>query len=271
MAKDPKAKVHKNVVPMVMRTFDVLEVFREKPDGVTYKAMAERFPEIPPASIFRILCSLVASGYLYKVSEDNRYLLGSKFIEMGRIAESQQDLVKYCNGYLDQLIRRFDENVNLVRLIGADIVYLATRQASQPLRVAEMRSRHQSVHSSASGKAILAYLNEADRDEILNQLDFVRLTPNTIFRREAFLHELSRIRKMGWAVDAEENVEGISCVAAPLLDMDSLPAAAISITAPTFRMPQPRILEIAEELTRVGQEISTRFLGYHPTRSPNRK
>jgi DNA-binding IclR family transcriptional regulator len=66
-------------------------------------------------------------------------------------------------------------------------------------------------------------------------------------------------------------VEGISCVAAPLLDMDSLPAAAISITAPTFRMPQPRILEIAEELTRVGQEISTRFLGYHPTRSPNRK
>jgi DNA-binding IclR family transcriptional regulator len=252
----------KNTVPMVVRTFEVLEAFREKTDGVTYKELIARFPEVPPASIYRIICSLEATGYLWKDETTNKFELGAKFIEMGRLTERRQNILRFSQAHMERLRDKFGENVNLIKIEHAELVYIRTLEGHQSLRVTELRRRRHCVHSSAAGKAIMAQLPVEEREELVSELELVRLTPSTITTPKALLQELERVRRQGYAVDAEENLEGVSCVAAPILNGEGYPIAAISVSSPTFRLPPQKTIEVAESLMEVAQEISRSGFGF---------
>lgn len=244
-----------------MRTFDVLEAFRERPKGLSYKEVLARFPKIPSASVYRILCSLEASGYLRK-DMTGRYQLGVKFIEMGHLTEKRQDVIGNALPYMEQLLAEFGENVNLIKVQGQDLVYLNTLEGQQSLRVAEMPNRRQCVHSSASGKVLLAHMFPDEFEECLSQMQLVRLTKNTITRQSLLLEELDKIRRQRYAVDAEENILGVSCVASVILTSKREPVAAMSISAPSFRLDGGLKEKVARRLIEVTHEISRKFYGY---------
>jgi len=256
-----QSRLAKNVVPMVIRTFEILEAFRERPSGLTYKDVIQRFPDIPPASIYRILCSLDAAGYLWKDDRTGRYELGVKFIEMGHLSEKRQDFLRHAHPHLELLLEEFGENVNLIKVHGVELVYLTTLDGQHPLRVAEMRNRRQCVHSSASGKIFLAYLPKEELEERLSELELVGLTPHTITDRGQLLEELERIRERRYSLDAEENILGISCVASIILNRENYPVAAMSISAPTFRLPSKKIKLIARRLVEEAGKVSERCFG----------
>lgn len=252
----------KNLVPMVMRTFDVLEAFRERPHGLTYKDVLKRFPAIPSASAHRILCSLEAAGYLRKDARTSRYTLGVKFIEMGHLTEKRQDLTRIARPFMEGLLAEFGENVNLIKLENRELVYLTTLEGRQSLRVTEMRSRRQCIHSSASGKILMAFMPAEELHDLLADLDLAPLTPNTITSTAGLMAELGRIKRQRHAVDAEENILGVSCVASVILNVDHEPVAAMSVSAPTFRLTNGKMEEIAARLIEVTRQISTEFFAH---------
>jgi DNA-binding IclR family transcriptional regulator len=108
----------------------------------------------------------------------------------------------------------------------------------------------------------MAQLPVEEREELVSELELVRLTPSTITTPKALLQELERVRRQGYAVDAEENLEGVSCVAAPILNGEGYPIAAISVSSPTFRLPPQKTIEVAESLMEVAQEISRSGFGF---------
>ncbi|MFB3906643.1 MAG: IclR family transcriptional regulator [Acidobacteriota bacterium] len=251
----------RHLVPMIIKSFDVLEAFRERPEGLTYKELVERYPRISKVSIYRILCSLEAVGYLRKDAESGKFQLGSKFIELGRITEKRQDIVRIARPYMERALEKFDENVNLAKIEGQDLIYLCTLEGSHPLRVIEMPNRLKSVYCSAVGKAILANLPEAEQTANIDNMAFVKLTPHTITSKRALRQELRKVVKEGYAVDDEENLIGVRCAGAAILNDRGYPVAGISITAPSSRLTAEKASEVGGYLSALTKTISTEQFG----------
>lgn len=257
-----RKKPTKNLVPMLLKAFEILEAFRERRDGLTYMELVERYPRISKVSIYRILCSLEALGYLLKDDRSGKYELGTKFIELGKITEKRQDILRIALPYMERVLRKFGENVNLVKIESGELIYFATLEGNHPLRVTEMPSRRLAIHCSAVGKAILARLPEAEREETIGNLTLARLTPNTITSRRLLRQELEGIRVKGFALDNEENLIGVRCVGVPVVNAEGYPVAAMSVTGPTLRITQAKAGEIGPYLVSIVEELSRAHFGY---------
>jgi DNA-binding IclR family transcriptional regulator len=256
------ATLKKNLVPMILKTFQILEGFREWPEGVTYSDLIQRNPGIPRISVYRILSSLEYLGYIRKDDLTNRYELGAKFIELGRITEKRQDIIRFSLPDMEKLRDKYGENVNLIRIDRGEYVTLKTLEGTHPLRVSHLTDRREAVYSSAAGKAFLTLLDEEERQEILSNLTFRKLTPNTLVPKRRFVEELKRVGEVGYAMDDEENLEGVRCVAAAIRGSQGEPLAAMSVSGPASRMTDDLIKNIAEDLMEVTAKISLRFFGF---------
>lgn len=261
--RPPKKSEAKNIVPMILKTFNVIETLRSHPEGITYSELIKCHPEIPRISIYRIVCSLETVGYLQKDEKTSKYLLGSKFIELGRLIERRQDIIRILVPYMEQVVEQFDETVNLYKIENYELINLKSIEGTHPLRVIELHNRRNSIHSSASGKAIMAYMDEEARTELLQRLDFLRLTPATITSVKEMTQELDRILRRGFAYDNEENLIGVRCVSTAIRNLNGEPLAAVSVTAPAMRMPDERAEEIGRYMSRLSGEITQMHFGFH--------
>ena len=252
----------KNIIPMLAKSIQILERFRENPDGLTYSELTTLCPNFSRVSIFRVLCSLERFGYLEKIPDNNRYVVGAKFVEFGRIAESRLGLLQVAIPHLETLRKKYNESISLCTVRNRELVYFATVESTHPLRVGRP-DRRAAVYCSAVGKAILAHLPKGDVDRYVETTALVGITPNTITNKTELRRELQRINSRAYAVDNEENLEGVVCVGVPILNVDKIAVAGISMSGPSVRMPPERIVLAAADLLSAAKAISDRcaFLG----------
>ena len=105
------------------------------------------------------------------------------------------------------------------------------------------------------GKAIAAELDEHEVEEIWNRSRILPLTPYTITDFEAFRRELSEIRERGYALDNEENENGVRCIAVSLKDYTGRVKYAFSISAPVSRMDNERIRQLAGYVLEIKDQV----------------
>jgi len=247
----------KNIIPMLAKSIQILERFRENPNGLTYSDLTTLCPNFSRVSIFRVLCSLERFGYLEKIPDNNRYVVGAKFVEFGRIAESRLGLLQVAIPHLEALRKKYNEGISLCTIKNRELVYFATLESTHPLRVGRP-DRRAAVYCSAVGKAILAHLAKGDIDRYFQTTTLVGLTPNTITNKTELRRELQRINSRAYAVDNEENLEGVVCVGVPILNVDKIAVAGISMSGPSVRMPPERIVLAAADLQSAAKAISDR-------------
>lgn len=120
---------------------------------------------------------------------------------------------------------------------------------------------HFPLHTSAPGKAIMAYLPEDECKKVLDTFDFKRYTKSTITTKEDFYAELQEVRKNGFSIDVSEQVEGCHCVGVPIFDENGYPIAGIWTTGVSGSIPVRRFAKIAEILREGSVEITSRMKG----------
>ncbi|WP_433047654.1 IclR family transcriptional regulator [Dactylosporangium sp. CS-033363] len=238
------------------RTLDILEALATA--GPSTLSELTRALDIPKSSLHGILRTMAARGWIE--ATDTRFRLGLKALRVGAAYLDTDDSVGLLAGILDDLAARFGETTHLGRLDGADITYVAKRESVHPLRLYSAIGRRLPAHATALGKALLA-ARPADELDALLPDPLPALTPHTITDRIALHAELAAIRSRGYAVDREENTEGIVCVArvVPLRD----PATdAISLSIPRTRVSESTVDEIAAALADAVDKASSarRFL-----------
>ena len=108
---------------------------------------------------------------------------------------------------------------------------------------------------------MLAFLPEEERNAILRHHEFKRFTKETITTREVFGQEMEKIRVTGYALDRGEDIEGINCAAAPVLDLRKYPVAALTVTGPSFRMPLSDLPRIGKLVQEHANQIAIKFCG----------
>jgi DNA-binding IclR family transcriptional regulator len=240
------------------RTLDVLEALAGSPGRRSLGGLA-RDLAIPKSSLHAILRTMIRRGWVEADATGTRFGLGIRALQVGAAYLETDDTAGLLAGVLDALSREFGETVHLGRLDGPHVVYLAKRESVHRLRLYSAIGRRLPAHATALGKALLAERADEAVDRLLSW-PLAALTPRTITEPGALHEELAEIRRRGYAVDREENSEGILCfaVAVPL----QAPATdAISLSVPAARLgPGGEDRIVAALRASVGQVRAARTL-----------
>ena len=191
----------------------------------------------PKPTAHRMLTQLESGGWLVREPDGRHYALAPGLLRLSEAALTNSTQQGVRHAVLRQLVAELGESCNLTALSGAEVVYLDRVEAAFPLRMELRAGTRVPAHCSASGKLFLAWMASRQREALPSGLPLERHTANTLTSRDALEAQLKSIRRDGHAVDAEEFVEGLVCVAVPVLAPDSQQVrCALALQAPAARM-----------------------------------
>ena len=250
-------------IHIVIDALDILERFRGE-GGEQGIAEISHALEISKNSATRLLATLERRGYVERNPLTDRYQLGLKVLELRQSYLRQGGLLTRARPLLEGLMAESGETVYLALLKKAHIVYAAAVESNQPVRVVSRVGTRLPAYCTASGKVHLAHLPNAVLDKLYPDNDLQRFTPQTLATKQALLNELQAVAEQGYAVDNEEYDREVRCMAVPVFDHTGNVAAAMSLSGPSFRLPETRVYdELVPLMLKLSAELS-RQLGYIP-------
>jgi DNA-binding IclR family transcriptional regulator len=208
----------------LVKGLEVLEALSDA-DAIGLSALAQRL-DLPAPTLFRILATLVAQGYVQK--GESRYRLTLKAWEIGAKVVGRMPLIELAHPFLERLARETEEAAHLSLQEGDGIVIVDKVDSPQAVRVETYVGQRAPLHCSATGKAFLAFAG-------VNGAALRRHTAATITDGRALARELDEVRRLGWAKNRSEWREGVCAAAVPIRDARSHVAAVLSVTVPTPR------------------------------------
>ena len=244
-------------VPNLERALIILEylVAHPRPFGLSELAGELAFPK---NSVYRIMNTLRAYGYVDRDEETLRYTVTKKLFSMAYGTIHQKNLMENSMDVMRDLRDEIGETVVISIMDGDEGLVLEQVQGIHSFRFVCDPGTRQVPHTSASCKAVLAFMPDDRRDDIIDAMDFRPYTAKTVTDRGTFEEELETIRRRGYAVDYGEFQDGVHCVAVPVLDRRGHPVAAITVTGPSNRMPASSFEQIGAAAMRHTARISTR-------------
>ena len=213
------------------------------------------------SSIYRIISVLQSSGYIRQNSENGKYCLGFKFLEMAEGINFNQELINLAQPLMVKLMKHTRETCHLMILDHGEVVYLAKVESPETIRMHSRVGKRMPAYCTAGGKVLLANLPRSKQQSILYNIELKKLTPNTITNREEFLEILKVVSAEGWAMDNEENEKGVICLAAPIKRSSKEVVAAVTLSCPAFRTPVECLEEYVKFVKETAAKISKQLMG----------
>ncbi len=249
----------RNIVQAVERALDLLVILAQqgKPISVTEAAT---LAGLKLSTAHRLLNTMVLKGFVEQEPDTSRYRLGVAAIRLGGAAVEHMDIHTISRPYLEQLASTTEETVNLALLDGSEVVYIDQIESSQMV-VVNMFARvgnRGPAYCTGSGKALLAALPDEELEDIIQTIEFVKFTSETIDTPEMLRKEIDKIRKDGYSLDLGERDEGVRCVAVPIMNQHGLAEAAVSVAGPSHRLTN---FYLNHELIRLVQDTAHTITG----------
>ena len=245
----------KKIIGSVQRAVDILGLFNRQSQelGVTE---ISRALNLPKSTVAGLICTLEENDYLGQNDVTRKYRLGFKLAERAGVYLDQFDLRQVALPVLEALRDETNESVNMAIRDDKYVVYIARVFGNNILGMRSDIGKRELIHSTALGKAILAFTPMNELNILLADYVFTPVTPRTITDPQLFLQALEVTFTDGFAVDNQENELGGRCVAAPIFNFLGKPVAAISISVPVQRFPEEKIPEFGAMVKQAAKFIS---------------
>jgi DNA-binding IclR family transcriptional regulator len=199
-------------------------------------------------TVYHLINTLIDSGFLTR-DERRRFHLGISADALSVAYQNQTAPAPELLAPLRRIVELTGENAYLSAWRHGSPVVLAALPGTHPVQVTNLRpGYHGAAHARASGKVLLAFSSEADRESWLSDNELVPLTPRTITDRGLLDKELTQVAANGYATETEEFSLGVACISVPILRLGLL-LAAYTIQAPLERY-RGRRVEYLEVLRR---------------------
>jgi len=241
-------------VKVLHKTLDILETIKRQPAGLGLAELS-RSVRVPKPTVYRILATLEARGYLDR-SEEGDYRLAKRFLQVEDETPFEQLLNKAAQPVIEELVASCRETVNLGVLDGGDVVVINTVESPQAVRMASKVGNRRYLHSTALGKILLSGMSDAQIVRLVRMRGMPQLTPKTIVSEKALLAEIRRVRRQGYAMDNQENEADGRCIAAAVEGPNGRIIAALSISGPVHRMGRALAYSLSGELRAACAAIS---------------
>ncbi|NLC71410.1 MAG: IclR family transcriptional regulator [Desulfuromonadaceae bacterium] len=258
MSKKEKSEY---IIQAVSHALDLLEQFQGDEDELGVTELSNRL-KLHKNNVFRLLATLESRGYVEQNKATENYRLGLKSLELGQTFIKHMGLLHQAKPILQKIVDLCNETCYVSMLKEGHIVYLDIVETNYTVRVMSRVGFRLPAYCTAAGKIHLAFLKEEEIDRLYAKTKLEAFTPNTIINLPDLKKELRKIREIGYAIDNEEHDIGVCCVAAPIRDYTRRVVGALSISGPSMRFPEERIVEeLAPLIIKEGETLSVR-LGY---------
>ena len=237
-------------VRSVERALDVLLAFDAVDQELSAAELLKRV-DLSRPTLYRLLQTLEQKDFIVSRGNPQRFTLGPSVARLANLWASRSDIAAIAEPMMRRLWDATQETVSLLLHRGQQRVCAAELPSPQPLSFRRGVGYSEDIFRGASGRAILGFLPEPAHF----------LDPSTSgAKRQAFLAELARVRRDGYATSENELIRGASAVAVPFFGRDGQPAGALAVFGPTVRMDKDRVKSIAKLLVDQARELS-RALG----------
>ncbi|MDR2502865.1 MAG: IclR family transcriptional regulator [Deltaproteobacteria bacterium] len=223
----------KQFVKSLFKALSIVELLDERGEmGVTEIGRALGLDK---STVFRLLSSLKERGYAAINPHTQKYSNSGKFFILAQGVLRRCKINPLLSPLLQKLAEETGETVNLAAADGDAVLYLASHETDDIVKLASSIGKRRPLHCTAAGKAILAFHQENYVRSLYAHLPLTPFTPFTLVAMDALLEDLAASRKRGYALDNQEHNLNIRCAAIPLLSPRGEPVAAVSISMPQFR------------------------------------
>ncbi len=237
----------------VQRALIVLELVANSPKGLRLSELVEIL-DVPKSSLFDIVSTLEGMNYLRE--ENKRFFIGIKTKEAGDRYGEFQDLSHIAEAALCSASEKYNSSTSLVRLHQNDLEYLFQYHPKDAVMVARQSSPYNILHASATGKVLMAFLDEEKRNELVRTLPLQKFTDRTIDSLGGLQEELAKVRENGYALDNREYHYLLQCVAAPILFREKC-IAAISFSGLNLFNEKPQ--DMIQHVQQTAKEITEAY------------
>jgi IclR family pca regulon transcriptional regulator len=252
MSKNPKTYFSTTIE----KGLKILSLFNQDRNKSSL-AQISRLTGINKTSTYRFVNTFIELGYLRKNPDTKMISLGPTAIALGHGLLRGFDLLEVIKPIVDQAVKAFKTTVD-VALLDGDVLMIIYRREMGNTLTFRLPTVTRSLHCSAIGKSVLAFLPEHKLAEMIKPASLVRKTPNSIVNTQKLKAELGRIREQGYALNKEEYIVGLIAIAAPLINVST--QAVVGAVSFDFSTPQISIDEVekrySESIIDVANEIS---------------
>jgi IclR family acetate operon transcriptional repressor len=243
-------------VRSVARAMRLINIVAEGPqEGLTLSELA-RSLRASKSTTLALARTLAAAGVLRDARPGPRYCLGTELIRLGDITRNQLPLGDICRPVLSELAEQTKMTSRVAICDEGYPVFIERVDGPGSVRFHTPLGQREVPHASAAGKAMLATMAEEKVRAICAASGMVRRTARTITDVDSLLANLALVRANGFAVDDEEDAEGIFCVGAVFFGHDGSCAGAVSVTGIKGDLPAWRMNELGRMVRRYANEIS---------------
>ncbi|MEO8546715.1 MAG: IclR family transcriptional regulator [Burkholderiaceae bacterium] len=218
-----------------LRLFALLEVLAKSDRRHSLQSLVQE-TGVPKPTLHRMLQQLESAGLVQRDSDGRHYGTGSRLRRLAENLLFHDSQHGARHSMLRELVETVGESCNITALSGSEVIYLDRVETAAPLRFYLHVGSRVPSHCSASGKVLLAQMQPAQRRRLLGQTPLERYTSATITDREQFEQEMWQVRKDGYALDREEFLPGLLCIAVLVPRQDGISNLCIAVQAPTMRL-----------------------------------
>jgi len=210
---------------------------------------------LPKPTVFRILTTLEEAGMLLREPDAKRYVPGERLAILAGNVLLHSPHRSARRAILEELVERVGETCNLTIPNGHLVMYLDRVESAWPLRINLHAGSKVPLYASASGKLFLAHSPKRMRDRLLTNAPLIAHTKNTLTTLRQLELEFTSIRRSGYAVDNEEYLAGICCLAVPVTNDQDRVVAAVAVHGPVSRMSVSQAIEFLPTLREAAEQI----------------
>lgn len=240
----------------VVNAFKVIRLVGAEGPVLTLDVIAQKL-DLSRAAAHRLLTTLQEEGVILRLKR-NLYAIGPGLTEIAATADLPAALAALGRAPVQKLARDLDEVVHLGVIDGEMVTYLVKGQPRRKTVVPTEEGTQLEAYSSGIGKVLLAHLPAQDLEDYLASGPFVAFTDHTVTEAKAIRSALQTVKQRGFAMDEEEVMPGLTCLAVPVPTPAGGAIAAFSVSGATAHFTDPfrarayaALREEADRLARV--------------------
>ncbi|MDT0166009.1 IclR family transcriptional regulator [Actinotalea sp. AC32] len=207
------------------------------------------------ATVHRIVTTLVERGFV-TVTAEGSYQPGPQILALAGRALQRIDISAIARPFVDELVAAVRCTVHVGAVNGDEIIYLIRSDGDKPYQMPSRVGLSIPMHSSGIGKVVLSGYSDDELVRFAVRAGLPRRTEHTITSLEQLRHEIADVRAKGYALDREENVPGVACVAAPIRDHTGTIKYGLSISTITLEHTLEQVEAMAAHAVATADRIS---------------
>lgn len=259
-ANQQDAAPRKRRIQAVEHAIDVLECLSRSSGAMGVSEIA-RQTELSKATVYHLLATLEGRRLVMREPDSPSYRLGWALYELGTGVAQSSEVSRVVRPFLDRLAVETGESVLLGVMDEDSVLYLARGDAPTGFHMVAAAGGRSPLHSTASGKLLLAFAGEEEASRYLGR-PLESFTTNTVTDPAELEKQLEQIREQGFATCWQERELGLCSIAVPLRDHTGTPVASLTLAGPAGRLTEDRVEEYLEPLRAAAVEIDA-LLGFN--------